>query len=140
MATFRNDTGDDLTIDRFGLYVPAGLTFEIPDEDAGSLAGQPALVRIASDAEPDITIPAEILRDLAPDVVDDEAEPADEPPADETKAPAPVADPPADVAPPPADVASEPADVAPTPPDVASEPPTPAEVPVVESDLDSFQL
>ena len=40
MATFRNDTGDDLTIDRFGLYIPAGATFEIPDVDADSLAGR----------------------------------------------------------------------------------------------------
>lgn len=127
MATFRNDTGDDLTIDRFGLYVPAGLTFEIPDEDADSLAGQPALVRVATD--PDVLIPDEIVRDITPDVVDE--------PADATPAPVDVAPTTPDVAP-AAPAATEPA---PSAPAVVDEPAAPAaEDSTSSSDSSDIQL
>ena len=45
MATFKNDTGESRDFPLYGLYVAAGETFEVPDDEATSIEGQPGFTR-----------------------------------------------------------------------------------------------
>lgn len=47
---FRNDTGHGIDIPRFGIYVVAGATFTVPDEDNGSLYNDPGFTNLAAAA------------------------------------------------------------------------------------------
>ena len=151
MATFRNDSDTDLTIDRFGLYIPAGATFEIPDVDADSLGGAASIVRVASDVPAEVPLPVEVVRDLvdvagySPTDLDETAEPAPASDADVADAGADVPDAAPDGAEAPSagtDVADPDADVAPEISDAPSVPTEDAPVLVDEDPaagaLDSF--
>lgn len=45
MATFKNDTGESRDFPLYGLYVAAGETFEVPDDEATSIEAQPGFTR-----------------------------------------------------------------------------------------------